>query len=56
VVPVAGIVAIYTIAALDEERKFSRTALAGAYEAYRARTGLFWPHLSRDWRSLWMRA
>jgi len=41
VVPVAGIVAIYTIAALDEERKFSRTALADAYEAYRARTGLF---------------
>lgn len=56
VVPVAGIVAIYTIAALDEERKFSRTALAGAYEAYRARTGLFWPRLNRDWRSLWMRA
>ena len=56
VAPVAGIVAIYTIAALDEERKFSRTALADAYEAYRKRTGLFWPRLSRDRRSRRMRA
>ncbi|UVK41089.1 isoprenylcysteine carboxylmethyltransferase family protein [Mesorhizobium sp. AR10] len=45
VVPVAGIVAIYVIAALDEEKKFSRTGLAGAYEAYRRRAGLFWPRL-----------
>jgi protein-S-isoprenylcysteine O-methyltransferase Ste14 len=43
VVPVAGIFMIYVIAALDEERKFSRTTLAGAYEAHRVRTGLFWP-------------
>jgi protein-S-isoprenylcysteine O-methyltransferase Ste14 len=56
VVPVIGIIAIYTIAALDEERKFSRTALAGAYEDYRTRTGLFWPRLSRDWRGRRLRA
>jgi len=45
VVPVAGIFVIYLIAALDEEKKFSRTDLAGAYEAHRKRAGLFWPRL-----------
>jgi len=45
VVPVAGIVAIYVIAALDEEKKFSGTMLAGAYESYRTQAGLFWPRL-----------
>ncbi|MER9075040.1 isoprenylcysteine carboxylmethyltransferase family protein [Mesorhizobium sp. M0904] len=48
VVPVAGIVAIYVIAALDEERKFSRTRLAGAYQAYSGRAGLFWPRFARS--------
>ncbi|TGQ36429.1 MULTISPECIES: isoprenylcysteine carboxylmethyltransferase family protein [unclassified Mesorhizobium] len=47
VVPVAGIIAIYVIAALDEEKKFSRTTLASAYEVYRERTGRFWPRLLR---------
>lgn len=44
-VPVAGIVVIYVIAARDEEAKFARTALSAAYADYRARTGLFWPKL-----------
>ncbi|RVC81553.1 isoprenylcysteine carboxylmethyltransferase family protein, partial [Mesorhizobium sp. M4A.F.Ca.ET.022.05.2.1] len=41
VVPVAGIFVLYLIAALDEEKKFSRTDLAGAYEAHRKQAGLF---------------
>jgi protein-S-isoprenylcysteine O-methyltransferase Ste14 len=45
VVPIAGIIAIYVSAALDEEKKFARTPLAGAYAAYRGRAGLFWPRL-----------
>ena len=45
VVPVAGIIVIYVIAALDEEKKFSRTELADAYAAHRKRAGLFWPRL-----------
>ncbi|WP_245494697.1 isoprenylcysteine carboxylmethyltransferase family protein [Mesorhizobium sp. M4B.F.Ca.ET.017.02.2.1] len=45
VVPVAGIFVLYLIAALDEEKKFSRTDLAGAYEAHRKQAGLFWPRL-----------
>ncbi|AZO11899.1 MULTISPECIES: isoprenylcysteine carboxylmethyltransferase family protein [unclassified Mesorhizobium] len=45
VMPVVGIFAIYLIAALDEEKKFSRTELAGAYDAHRKRAGLFWPRL-----------
>lgn len=45
VVPVAGIAILYVFAALDEEKKFSRTPLAGAYADYRVRAGLFWPRL-----------
>lgn len=45
VVPVAGLIAIYVVAARDEEKKFSTTALAGPYEAYRQRTGFFWPRV-----------
>lgn len=45
VVPVAGLIAIYMVAALGEERKFSTTTLAGSYDAYRRRTGFFWPRL-----------
>ncbi|WP_245519494.1 MULTISPECIES: isoprenylcysteine carboxylmethyltransferase family protein [unclassified Mesorhizobium] len=45
VVPVAGITVLYVVAALGEEKKFSRTLLAGDYQAYRGRAGLFWPRL-----------
>ncbi|MER9403316.1 isoprenylcysteine carboxylmethyltransferase family protein [Mesorhizobium caraganae] len=45
VVPVAGIAILYVFAALDEEKKFSRTPLADSYKAYRGRAGLFWPRL-----------
>jgi protein-S-isoprenylcysteine O-methyltransferase Ste14 len=43
VLPLAVIVVIYVTAALGEERKFSRTAMAADYDAYRQRTGFFWP-------------
>jgi protein-S-isoprenylcysteine O-methyltransferase Ste14 len=36
---------IYVVAALGEERKFSRTAMSEEYVAYRQRTGFFWPRL-----------
>ncbi|MGE4482611.1 methyltransferase family protein [Acidocella sp.] len=35
--------ALYIEAASREERKFSKSELAGAYAAYRARAGMFWP-------------
>jgi protein-S-isoprenylcysteine O-methyltransferase Ste14 len=41
----ALIVAMYTIAARDEERKFANSPMAADYAAYRARTGMFWPKL-----------
>lgn len=44
-VPLAGMLAMYTRAALDEEKKFSRTQFAETYAAYRRRAGLFWPRL-----------
>jgi protein-S-isoprenylcysteine O-methyltransferase Ste14 len=34
---------IYTIAALGEERNFSRSAISDEYEAFRKATGFFWP-------------
>jgi protein-S-isoprenylcysteine O-methyltransferase Ste14 len=37
---------LYTAAALGEERGFSHSALHDEYEAYRKRTGFFWPKLS----------
>jgi protein-S-isoprenylcysteine O-methyltransferase Ste14 len=43
VLPLAVIVVIYVTAALGEERKFSRTAMAADYADYRQRTGFFWP-------------
>lgn len=43
--PLAVIVVIYVLAALGEERKFSRTAMAADYDAYRRQTGFFWPRL-----------
>ncbi|MDE1905330.1 MAG: isoprenylcysteine carboxylmethyltransferase family protein [Rhodospirillales bacterium] len=35
--------ALYIEAASREERKFDNSELAGAYNAYRARAGMFWP-------------
>jgi protein-S-isoprenylcysteine O-methyltransferase Ste14 len=37
---------IYTAAALGEERGFSHSTLHDEYEAYRKRTGFFWPKLN----------
>jgi protein-S-isoprenylcysteine O-methyltransferase Ste14 len=36
---------IYTIAALGEERSFSRSAMSEEYDAFRKATGFFWPKL-----------
>lgn len=44
-IPLLAITVIYVIAALGEERKFSRTEMAEAYEEYRRQTGFFWPRL-----------
>lgn len=44
-IPLLAITVIYVTAALGEERKFSRTELAEAYEDYRRQTGFFWPRL-----------
>jgi len=43
VLPLMVIAVIYVTAALGEERKFSRTAMAADYADYRSRTGFFWP-------------
>lgn len=40
-----SLAAIYTIAALGEERNFSRSALRDEYQAYRKDAGPFWPKL-----------
>ena len=48
VIPVAGLIAIYVIAARGEERRFSTTALADSYDVYRQRTGFFWPRLKAE--------
>jgi protein-S-isoprenylcysteine O-methyltransferase Ste14 len=40
-----ALAALYTTAALGEERGFSHSALHDEYEAYRKRTGFFWPKL-----------
>ena len=45
IIPLLAITAIYVVAALGEERKFSRTEMAEAYESYRRQTGFFWPRL-----------
>ena len=47
VVPSVLACAILVVAARAEERKFARSALAGDYAAYRARTGSFLPRLRR---------
>ena len=43
--PVATFAILYVIAARAEEKKFSTTPLAVEYEAYKSRTGFFWPRL-----------
>ena len=44
-IPLAAL-ALYTSAALYEERKFARSPLSGSYVAYRASTGMFLPRLA----------
>lgn len=41
--PLLAIVGVYIAAARGEEAKFEKTALAGDYQAYKQRTGFFWP-------------
>jgi protein-S-isoprenylcysteine O-methyltransferase Ste14 len=43
VLPVVALAAMYVVAARFEEGLFAETALAGDYEAYKRRAGLFWP-------------
>ena len=43
--PFVIVVTLYVIAARMEERKFAGTPMAAEYEAYRQRTGFFWPNL-----------
>ena len=42
---------VYVVAARHEEGKFARSALAGRYAAYAARTGMFLPWRRMDQRS-----
>jgi protein-S-isoprenylcysteine O-methyltransferase Ste14 len=41
---VAVMLVVYVFAAAQEEKKFTRSALAEEYQQYRARTGLFFPN------------
>jgi protein-S-isoprenylcysteine O-methyltransferase Ste14 len=41
----AANVALFTHAAITDERTIARSALAGDYAAYRKRAGMFWPKL-----------
>jgi protein-S-isoprenylcysteine O-methyltransferase Ste14 len=43
--PVATFAILYVTAARAEEKKFSTTPLAVEYQAYKSRTGFFWPRL-----------
>jgi protein-S-isoprenylcysteine O-methyltransferase Ste14 len=43
----ALMLAIYVVAARDEERKFAATAYAEEYRQYRERVGMFWPRFVR---------
>lgn len=45
VIPLLVITVIYVLAALGEEKKFSRTPMAADYASYREKTGFFWPRL-----------
>jgi protein-S-isoprenylcysteine O-methyltransferase Ste14 len=44
--PLAVLVVIYVLAARMEERLFAGTPMASSYDAYRQRTGFFFPKLS----------
>jgi protein-S-isoprenylcysteine O-methyltransferase Ste14 len=47
VLPAIGLVAIlYVLAAVTEERKFARSSVSDAYNAYRRSTGMFLPRFS----------
>jgi protein-S-isoprenylcysteine O-methyltransferase Ste14 len=48
----AALVAVYTAAALGEERNFLRSAMRDEYEALRKSAGLFWPKLRLARRQL----
>jgi protein-S-isoprenylcysteine O-methyltransferase Ste14 len=41
----AGNVALFTHAAISDERTLARSALAAEYAGYRRRAGMFWPRL-----------
>lgn len=41
--PIIALTVMYIVAARFEENLFAETALAGDYEAYKRRAGLFWP-------------
>jgi protein-S-isoprenylcysteine O-methyltransferase Ste14 len=43
VIMFASLVAIYTIAALGEERNFLSSSMRDEYDAFRSATGFFWP-------------
>jgi protein-S-isoprenylcysteine O-methyltransferase Ste14 len=43
--PLAFLIAVYVRAARGEEKNFSSTAFAAAYDDYKKRAGLFWPKL-----------
>jgi protein-S-isoprenylcysteine O-methyltransferase Ste14 len=45
VVLFVSLAAIYTLAALGEERNFLRSSMRDEYEAFRNATGFFWPKL-----------
>jgi protein-S-isoprenylcysteine O-methyltransferase Ste14 len=45
VVLFVSLAAIYTLAALGEERNFLRSTMRDEYEAFRNATGFFWPKL-----------
>lgn len=45
VLPFIILVVIYVVAARTEEAKFAASPMASEYEAYRARTGFFWPRM-----------
>ncbi|KQV81331.1 isoprenylcysteine carboxylmethyltransferase family protein [Rhizobium sp. Root1220] len=47
VLPVLFFATAYVVAALNEEKKFDASSLAGAYREYKSRTGFFTPRLRR---------
>jgi len=51
-VVLAVMAALYTLAAVGEEAKFTNGVLEGKYQTYRTQTGLFWPLPSRHGRKV----